>query len=80
MDQLKVSVPQVIQKFEDFNEKYFNKIHETCKNLVDVKAAVYQHDKVLDEKIIDFQDRIGTINAQHSALQEENKVMEAAMS
>ena len=51
-----------MQEFEELNTKYFNDV-TTCVNaLVDSKVAVHAHDKVLDDQIDDFKNRLTVID------------------
>jgi len=41
--------------------------------MIDVKAHLHQHDKVLDDKIDDFKQRLGNMDGQADALRQENE-------
>lgn len=43
--------------------------------LVDTKVAVHKHDKILDDQIDDFKERLGTIESNIEALQQDNERM-----
>ena len=47
-----------MQEVDALNEKYFNAVSTGVNALVDTKVAVHKHDKVLDDQIDDFKDRI----------------------
>ena len=68
------SSPQVLmQEFEEMNSKYFNEVTKAVNSLVDSKVAVHQHDKILDDQIDDFKERLTVIDGNISAMQQENE-------
>ena len=44
-----------------------------------MKAALHQHDKVLDDKIEEFKIRIGNLDSNADALKQENKQMQQVL-
>jgi hypothetical protein len=56
------TTPQVlIGEVDSCNDKYFAQVQSSVTNLVDLKVALHEHDKVLDEQIDDFKSRIGAV-------------------
>jgi hypothetical protein len=55
--------PQALmQEYNELNTKYFMDV-TTCVNaLVDSKVAVHAHDKILDDQIDDFKERLTVID------------------
>ena len=47
-----------MQDFEELNTKYFNEVLKAVNALVDSKVAVHAHDKILDDQIDDFKERL----------------------
>ena len=47
-----------MQDFEELNTKYFNEVIKAVNALVDSKVAVHAHDKILDDQIDDFKERL----------------------
>ena len=74
-----------MQDFEELNTKYFNEVIKAVNALVDSKVAVHAHDKILDDQIDDFKERLvsliflffiffqTTIDGNITALQQENE-------
>ena len=60
------------QEIDDVNEKYFTEVTKGVNALVDTKVAIHKHDKVLDDQIDDFKERIGKIESNIDVLQQEN--------
>ena len=57
------ATPQVLmQEFEELNTKYFMEVTKCTNALVDSKVAVHAHDKVLDDQIDDFKNRLTSID------------------
>ena len=68
------STPQVLmQEFEELNTKYYNEVTKCVNALVDSKVAVHAHDKILDDQIDDFKNRIGAIEGNIIGLNQENE-------
>ena len=44
--------------FEELNSKYFDEVTKAVNALVDSKVAVHAHDKILDDQIDDFKERL----------------------
>lgn len=56
------STPQaLLVEFEELNTKYFNEVTKAVNALVDSKVAVHAHDKILDDQIDDFKNRLTVI-------------------
>jgi len=47
-----------MQDFEELNTKYFNEVTKAVNALVDSKVAVHAHDKILDDQVDDFKERL----------------------
>lgn len=60
---VEAATPQsLMQEFNELNTKYFMDV-TTCVNaLVDSKVAVHAHDKILDDQIDDFKERLTVID------------------
>lgn len=62
-----------MQEFEELNTKFFMDV-TTCVNaLVDSKVAVHAHDKILDDQIDDFKNRLTSIDGNIQGLNQENE-------
>lgn len=59
-------------EFEELNTKYFNEVTKAVNALVDSKVAVHAHDKVLDDQIDDFKNRLTVIEGNIHSLEQEN--------
>ena len=58
-----VSSPSsLIAEMEMMNGRYFEEVKKAVTALVDSKVAVHAHDKVLDDEIDDFKNRLSTID------------------
>jgi len=57
---------------ESLNEQYHREALKTVDNLINLKVAIHQHDKVLDDKIEDFRSQVGTLSGNIEALKNEN--------
>ena len=44
------------------NDSYFEEVKKAVNALVDSKVAVHAHDKILDDQIDDFKNRLSTID------------------
>ena len=51
------------------NTKYFQDVTSAVNALVDSKVAVHAHDKILDDQIDDYKERITVIDGNIEALQ-----------
>ena len=58
------------------NDKYYAEVMKTCQNLVDVKAALHKHDKVLDDKIDSYKARLGALDGNCEALKTQNESLQ----
>ena len=47
-----------MQDFEELNTKFFNEVTKAVNALVDSKVAVHAHDKILDDQVDDFKERL----------------------
>jgi hypothetical protein len=65
-----------MQKFEQFNDKYFREMSQACQAMVDVKVALCKHDQVLDAKISDFNGRVANIDSVMDGMRQENAKIE----
>lgn len=43
---------------ESINDKYYSEAQSSINSLVDLKVALHEHDKILDDQIDDFKARI----------------------
>ena len=74
--QQQTSGPQQLEsELSTLNDKYFEEVKKGVNALVDTKVAVHKHDKVLDDQIDDFKERLGTIESNIEALQQDNERM-----
>ena len=55
------------------NERYFNEVMKAVNSLVDSKVAVHAHDKILDDQIDEFKNKLSTIDGNINSLQSENE-------
>lgn len=55
------------------NDKYYAESMKTCQNLIDIKAALHQHDKILDDKIDTYKARLGALDGNNEALKTQNE-------
>lgn len=60
---------------EELNTKYFQEVTKAVNALVDSKVAVHAHDKILDDQIDDFKERLTVIDGNIESLQQENEQM-----
>ena len=68
------ATPQVlIQEFDELNSKYFKEVTNCVNALVDSKVAVHAHDKILDDQIDDFKNRLTVIDGNIQGLTQENE-------
>ena len=58
-----------MQEFEDKNSQYFEEVTKAVNALVDSKVAVHAHDKILDDQIDDFKEKLSVIDGNINALQ-----------
>ena len=73
---MNMNSPQaLIQEVEELNTKYFQEVTKAVNSLVDSKVAVHAHDKVLDDQIDDFKERLTVIDGNIESLQQENEQM-----
>lgn len=49
---------QVMSEIESINDKYYAEAQNSINSLVDLKVALHEHDKILDDQIDDFKARI----------------------
>ena len=64
------STPQaLIQEIDQINDSYFNEVKKAVNALVDSKVAVHAHDKILDDQIDDFKNRLSTIDGNIGSIQ-----------
>ena len=63
-------------EFEELNTKYFNEVTKAVNGLVDSKVAVHAHDKILDDQIEDFKNRLTVIDGDIQTLQQENEQLQ----
>ena len=54
-------VQSVMQELDTLNNKYFEEVKKGVNSLVDSKVAVHAHDKILDDQIDDWKEKIGAI-------------------
>jgi hypothetical protein len=47
-----------MQDFEELNTKFFTEVTKAVNALVDSKVAVHAHDKILDDQVDDFKERL----------------------
>lgn len=47
---------------DELNNKYFDEVTKAVNALVDSKVAVHAHDKILDDQIDDFKNRLSNID------------------
>lgn len=74
--QQQTSGPQQLEaELSTLNDKYFEEVKKGVNALVDTKVAVHKHDKDLDDQIDDFKERLGTIESNIEALQQDNERM-----
>ena len=66
----------VMREFQELNDKYYEQVKTSVNALVDCKVAVHKHDKILDDQIDEYRAKIGEIEGNISALQEENEALE----
>ena len=72
-------VDSVVREMNDHNDKYYENVKTAVNNLVDAKVAVHAHDKVLDDQIDEFKDKIAAIEGNTNALDEENTALNAIL-
>ena len=49
---------QIMNDIDSINDKYFTEASSSINNLIDLKVALHEHDKILDDQIDDFKARI----------------------
>ena len=54
-------ITSVTRELNDLNDTYFEEVKKGVNYLVDSKVAIHAHDKVLDDQIDEFKEKIGTI-------------------
>jgi len=59
--------------FETLNTDFFNEVNKSVNALVDSKVAVHAHDKILDDQIDDFKERLTVIDGNINSLQQDNE-------
>ncbi len=47
-----------MKEFDELNDKFFEESKKTVNALVDSKVAVHAHDKILDDQIDDYKERL----------------------
>lgn len=57
---------------DQLNDKYYGESILAINQLIDLKIAVHKLDKVLDDKIEDFNARLGALDGNNEALKTEN--------
>lgn len=72
-------VQSVMQELGQMNEKYYEEVKKGVNNLVDSKVAVHAHDKILDDQIDEFKEKIGAIEGNIRAMDEENDALKKVM-
>ena len=66
---MNMNTPQaLIQEVEELNTKYFQEVTKAVNALVDSKVAVHAHDKILDDQIDDFKERLTVIDGNIESL------------
>ena len=63
----------LVQEIDELNNKYYEEVTKAVNALVDSKVAVHAHDKILDDQIDDFKNRLSTIDGNIGSLQQENE-------
>ena len=53
-----VQKQQILNDLDTINDKYFAEAQSSITALVDIKVALHEHDKILDDQIDDFKARI----------------------
>ena len=77
MGGMDVATPQVLmQEFEELNTKYYMDVTKCVNALVDSKVAVHAHDKILDDQIDDFKNRLTSIDGNIQGLTQENEQLQ----
>lgn len=49
---------QIMTDLDTMNDKFFEQAKNSINSLIDLKVALHEHDKVLDDQIDDFKARI----------------------
>jgi len=49
---------QAMNDIETLNDNFFKEAQQSVDSLIDLKVALHEHDKVLDDQIDDFKARI----------------------
>ena len=65
-------VDSVVSEMNRMNDEYYEQIKEGINALVDSKVAVHAHDKILDDQIDEFKGKIGAIEGNIQAMDQEN--------
>ena len=73
-------ISSVTRELNELNDKYFEEVKKGVNCLVDSKVAIHAHDKILDDQIDDFKEKIGTIEGNIQAMDEENDALRKIMS
>lgn len=69
---MKATPQKVVAKLDELNENYFKEMNSSCQNLIDIKAAVHQHEKKVDDAIQDMSLRHGRLDGNIDILTKEN--------
>ena len=73
-------ITSVTRELNELNDTYFEEVKKGVNCLVDSKVAIHAHDKVLDDQIDEFKEKIGTIEGNIQAMDEENDQLRKIMS
>lgn len=58
-----------MQEIDGLNDKHYAETKEAVDKLMNIKVALHQHDKILDEQTDEFKGRVGAADANIKAMQ-----------